>query len=76
MEQPLLVFALALFGVALSTYMKDTIDDGSRHIEVNWRRAELCIGKIELNAIEQVRRLGAGFTLVAGLWPELRALRG
>ena len=44
-EQPLLVFVLALFGIALSTYMMHIIDDGSGHIEVNWRRADIALGK-------------------------------
>ena len=59
-EQPLLVFVLALFGIALSTYMMHIIDDGSGHIEVNWRRADIALGKKTPHEVEQDLKLRRG----------------
>jgi hypothetical protein len=57
MEQPLLAFVLSVFGIALATYMMHVIDDGSGHIEANWRRADIVLGKTPPHEVEQnVRR--------------------
>jgi hypothetical protein len=59
-DQPLIVLVLAIFGIALSTYMMNIIDDGSGHIEVNWRRADIALGKVEPHQIEQDIKLRRG----------------
>lgn len=51
--QPPLVLALALLGIALSRYMLAIIDDGSRHIESNWRRADLGLGMACPHRVEE-----------------------
>jgi hypothetical protein len=60
LDQPVLALILAIFGMALSTWMLHLIDDGSGHIETNWRRADLVMGKAELHVVEQDRRRRRG----------------
>jgi hypothetical protein len=60
MDQPLLVLVLALFGIALSTYMMHVIDDGAGHIEVNWRRADIALGKNNPHVVVQDVKLRRG----------------
>ena len=54
--QPLPTLIIAGFGVVLSTYMLHVIDDGSGHIESNWRRSDLVLGKEHIHEITRDRR--------------------
>jgi hypothetical protein len=56
LEQPLPTLIIAGFGVVLSTYMLHVIDDGSGHIESNWRRSDLVLGKEHIHEITRDRR--------------------
>ena len=62
LDQPVLAFLLALFGMALSTWMLHLIDDGSGHIEANWRRADLVLGKTKLHRVRTGSAKASGAT--------------
>jgi len=51
-DQPILAFVLAAFGIGLSTWMLHIIDDGSGHIENNWRRADIALKKKSWHVVE------------------------
>jgi len=52
-EQPLLTVVLAPFGMFLASYMLRIVDDGSRHIESNWRRADIALNHPEPHMVEE-----------------------
>jgi hypothetical protein len=55
-EQPLLALVLAVFGMTLSTYMLHIIDDGTGHVESNWRRSDIALGKEHVHNINRNRK--------------------
>jgi hypothetical protein len=45
LEQPKMALVLSIFGVLFAFYMLKIIDNGTGHIEHNWRRSDIAIGK-------------------------------
>ena len=44
-EQPKMALILSIFGVLFASYTLKIIDNGTAHIESNWRRSDIAIGK-------------------------------
>jgi hypothetical protein len=44
-EQPKMALVLSIFGILFASYMLKIIDNGTAHIESNWRRSDISIGK-------------------------------
>jgi hypothetical protein len=55
-DQPLLALVLTMFGIILSVYMLHIIDDGTGHVESNWRRSDIALGKEQVHKINRNRK--------------------
>jgi hypothetical protein len=56
LEQPKVALVLSIFGVLFASYMLKIIDNGTAHIESNWRRSDIAIGKEPPHKIRNFRQ--------------------
>jgi hypothetical protein len=51
-----MALVLSIFGVLFASYMLKIIDNGTAHIESNWRRSDIAIGKKPPHKIRHFRQ--------------------